>query len=277
MAWYGSEWRWRGEGSASDRGAGDRWRRSARRTGWDRGYGGEYRRPLIGERSIRAAGGTGYDYDYEGGEWGEPVNAPGFGTRGYYGTPGGSWTGRGRGFGFRPEGYRNTYDREFATEWPRGRPGAWRSGGVPAYDGEYEPESGLPGYGREYRRGWGSTAGVPGSEDFGEGLRRHYGRTPPDRWPAGASAWRSRRLDDEDIREAVRENLFQDSYIDPGRIDVNVDRGVVTLRGEVDDFLEARYAWDDAWESPGVRGVINHLTVRTDRASDEMDMPQSEG
>ncbi len=97
-----------------------------------------------------------------------------------------------------------------------------------------------------------------------------------DRWPARASA-RPDRLDDDDIREAVREHLFHDSFIAPERIDVEVDRGVVTLRGEVDDFLEARYAWDDAWESPGVRGVINHLTVRTDRASDEMDMPQSEG
>jgi len=38
----------------------------------------------------------------------------------------------------------------------------------------------------------------------------------------------------------------------------------VTLTGDVGDFMEARYAWDDAWESPGVRGVINNLTVRTD-------------
>jgi osmotically-inducible protein OsmY len=39
---------------------------------------------------------------------------------------------------------------------------------------------------------------------------------------------------------------------------------VVTLTGEVDDFLKARYAWDDAWEAEGVRGVVNNLTVRAD-------------
>jgi hypothetical protein len=43
-----------------------------------------------------------------------------------------------------------------------------------------------------------------------------------------------------------------------------VEEGVVTLTGEVADFMEARYAWDDAWESPGVRGVVNNITVRTD-------------
>ena len=44
---------------------------------------------------------------------------------------------------------------------------------------------------------------------------------------------------------------------------------MVTLKGEVDDYLEARYAWDDAWEAAGVRGVLNQLTVRTDEPHDE--------
>jgi osmotically-inducible protein OsmY len=51
--------------------------------------------------------------------------------------------------------------------------------------------------------------------------------------------------------------------------------GVVTLSGEVDDFLEARYAWDDAWEAEGVRGVINNLTVRTAEPHAQMGMPQT--
>ena len=52
---------------------------------------------------------------------------------------------------------------------------------------------------------------------------------------------------------------------------------MVTLTGEVDDFMQARYAWDDAWESAGVRGVVNNLTVRTDVPRDEMDLPQTAG
>jgi osmotically-inducible protein OsmY len=84
-------------------------------------------------------------------------------------------------------------------------------------------------------------------------------------------------MGDEEIREGVLENLFQDTWINPERIDIEVDRGVVTLAGEVRDFMEARYAWDDVWESAGVRGVINNLTVRADLPQDEMDLPQTSG
>lgn len=41
--------------------------------------------------------------------------------------------------------------------------------------------------------------------------------------------------------------------------------------------MEARYAWDHAWESPGVGGVINNLTVRTDVPAEDMDLPQTSG
>jgi hypothetical protein len=289
MAWYGDEWRepdefeaWRPGGPERGRTRGARGGRapgswSGRPSG---GYGGAYSgRAPAGWRSPRP-GGTGYDYGFQGGEWGRPVNAPSFGTRGSYGTP--------RRGGPAEHPYRARYrtepigyDREFGQGSERGR---WihRSRGAsagPDYTIDYDEElERLPGYDREYRRA--RTFG-PGqreaSDDFGGSLRRHYGRTPPDRWPARAAGSPRRRLDDRDIRDAVRENLFHDSFIAPERIQVAVDRGVVTLRGEVDGFLEARYAWDDAWESPGVRGVINHLTVRTDRAADEMDMPQSTG
>ena len=71
-------------------------------------------------------------------------------------------------------------------------------------------------------------------------------------------------MSDEEIRQEVRQRLYLDSWLDSERVEVSVNEGVVTLRGEVNDFLEARYAWDDAWESDGVRGVVNNLTVRTD-------------
>ena len=75
-------------------------------------------------------------------------------------------------------------------------------------------------------------------------------------------------MTDEEIRQEVRQRLYQDSWVDADRIEVEVNDGVVTLKGEVEDFMEARYAWDDAWESEGVRGVLNHLAVRTDVPQD---------
>lgn len=108
------------------------------------------------------------------------------------------------------------------------------------------------------------------------------GHTPSDRWPevghdVDQRPRRELELDDNEIREAVLENLFQDSWVDPQWIDVEVEDGVVTLSGEVSDFMEARYAWDDAWESAGVRGVVNHLTVRADQPQEGMDLPQTSG
>lgn len=86
-------------------------------------------------------------------------------------------------------------------------------------------------------------------------------------------------LDDSEIFQSVRQRLYQDRYLDAEEITVMVSDGVVTLEGEVSDFMEARYAWDDAWETPGVRGVLNHLVVRTDAASvsHNDEMPQSAG
>jgi hypothetical protein len=70
-------------------------------------------------------------------------------------------------------------------------------------------------------------------------------------------------IDESDaaIARSVRENLYRDRYVDADALEVRVEDGVVTLRGEVDDFLIARYAWDDAWETEGVRGVLNQITV----------------
>lgn len=91
--------------------------------------------------------------------------------------------------------------------------------------------------------------------------------------PRGGDAYAARGqgrdpLNDDEILQEVRQSLYADSWIDADELEVEVNDGVVTLRGEVDDYLEARYAWDDAWDAGGVRGVINQLTVRVDRPAD---------
>lgn len=165
------------------------------------------------------------------------------------------------------------YDEAFRHlehgRWPR-ESGRYRGGQGRGYDRQ---ETQGVGYGQDYRgraypwrTGYragseGDFAGrAPWSRDFDP---QHSRTFYYDRDFAGPRRGGPRRaMSDNDVRESVRENLFQDSYVDPIGIHVAVDDGVVTLTGTVDDYLEARYAWDDAWESPGVRGVINKLEVR---------------
>ncbi|MBW3570195.1 MAG: BON domain-containing protein [Gemmatimonadetes bacterium] len=146
------------------------------------------------------------------------------------------------------------------------------------YGGGYEAPAGR--YAEPPRRGgWGGYAGEmqeewQGGYARGPFLPEHaYHRHPElnrepgprgERWGYGLDDT-GRELDDEEILDAVRRKLYEDVWVDIDRVDVEVEDGVVTLRGEVDDFMEARYAWDDAWETEGVRGVINHLTVRVDQ------------
>ncbi|HEY8470703.1 MAG TPA: BON domain-containing protein [Longimicrobiales bacterium] len=165
---------------------------------------------------------------------------------------------------------------------------AWAS--FTGYGAEYEE----PDYRREYRRRTRHFRPVDYRTEYDErafagpeyveryGPPERYGHTPPDRWPGtGRDLDRlppaERRMSDDEIRENVLANLDEDNWIDPSQIDVTVEDGVVTLSGEVDDFMQARYAWDDAWESAGVRGVINNLTVRTDVPRREMELPQTAG
>jgi hypothetical protein len=84
-------------------------------------------------------------------------------------------------------------------------------------------------------------------------------------WEAHQHPYGDGEPDDDEVRAAVYRRMLADAWLDPERIDVRVEDGVVTLTGEVDDFMEARYAWDDAWEADGVRGVVNNLTVRADQ------------
>jgi hypothetical protein len=183
------------------------------------------------------------------------------------------------------------YDWRYGETWdvppPPGRGPARRGYDRGVYGGAYPGYGGRPGgdtrglyYGGPgaYRRGgyaprgggerWQGYGGDFATEPFvpEEAYRRH----PEYRRPAGR-AWSRwdfegdyEDLDDRQVARNVQRRLYEDVWLDVDRIRVEVDDGVVTLTGEVDDFLEARYAWDDAWESPGVRGVVNNLTVRTD-------------
>jgi BON domain len=142
---------------------------------------------------------------------------------------------------------------------------------------------GWGGYGEAYEEEWqGGYARGPFIPE--QAYRRHpeLDRAPDPR----GSRWgyelddAGMELSDEQILQSVRRRLYEDVWLDVDRIDVEVEDGVVTLRGEVDDFLEVRYAWDDAWETEGVRGVVTQLTVRADEPQGQVEahgdlVPQS--
>ncbi|MEX2583405.1 MAG: BON domain-containing protein [Gemmatimonadota bacterium] len=85
-----------------------------------------------------------------------------------------------------------------------------------------------------------------------------------DEWPE-PQPWRytayGRHVLDTELRNSVYRRLLEDTALDADRIQVDVSEGIVTLTGRVSDYLEARYAWDDAWETEGVEGVVSRIEV----------------
>jgi hypothetical protein len=223
------------------------------------------------ERDTGSRGGRrGEDRPFLGrGEYGEEYEAPY--ARDYDWGPGRGWSptwpasARGRrgarraaerpadgapfhGFGGSPQRSRGSYEAgqlrsgsnvrdEFEFEWGDGYVGGRGYGGT-----NYDLEHG-------YRVG-----GMPvhGPARYGYGPYHHR--------------LRRRRRSAEDIRDDVEETLFYDTWIDADRIEVEVEDGVVTLRGTLASYDEVRYATDDAWEVDGVRGVRSELRVEEPRA-----------
>ncbi len=67
---------------------------------------------------------------------------------------------------------------------------------------------------------------------------------------------------DEDIKRDVVDELYWDDSVDASEVQVQVDRGEVTLTGTVPDYVAYQSAEDDGWAMPGVRYVRNDLIVK---------------
>jgi len=72
---------------------------------------------------------------------------------------------------------------------------------------------------------------------------------------------------DSDLRNDVLSELRWDSRIGETQIGVQVDRGVVTLGGSVEDWATCTAAVDAAHRVAGVRDVANELQVRSTLSS----------
>jgi hypothetical protein len=224
--------------------------------GWSRGYGREF--GMQPGRRYGAEFGMGARWGGARGGWGGPGYASDYGApMGGYGT----WRMGGMGGGMMGRGYdRDVYGRQYP--------------GYGGYNAGQERGMGYDrGYGRGYDRNFAQGPFVPeiAYREHPEMNRPQQGIRRP--WAGrGYTAGRG-EVDDDEIRTTVEQSLQQDGWVDAGSIKVEVDDQVVTLTGEVGDYLEARYAWDDAWDTTGVRGVINNLTVRLDEAASKHEDP----
>jgi osmotically-inducible protein OsmY len=106
-------------------------------------------------------------------------------------------------------------------------------------------------------------------------------RAALDAWVAGVAQVDARRLEvldwmhtddirsdptpdapDDEVAAAVRDALLLDPRVDSGAVQVLVQDGVVTLRGQVDNLKARRAASDDARNTLGARTVRNRVQVR---------------
>lgn len=243
--------------------------------GWDRSYDWSFRRHPPRGYGFDPRRNAGWQADPEGSwSWGpggdgrwenaQGRRARGGYDRGVYGNPYPTYG------GYPGSGERGMYYGYRVGPGPfGGQNRGYRGGRMPGGHGQvFGRASGQtsPGRPREarYDRGFVQEPFLPESAHarYPELDQRH--NHLDERWPTDASSEFDIAADDDEIRQAVRQNLVDDGWVKADRIQVEVVDRVVTLKGDVDDYLEARYAWDDAWEAEGVRGVINQLTVRTD-------------
>jgi osmotically-inducible protein OsmY len=69
------------------------------------------------------------------------------------------------------------------------------------------------------------------------------------------------RRDDDEIRGAALQNLVWDVDVPSDFVDVKVNDGWVTLKGDVSYQFESDAAYDDVASLYGVLGVTNEITV----------------
>ena len=71
------------------------------------------------------------------------------------------------------------------------------------------------------------------------------------------------RREDDEIRGAALQNLIWDAELPSDSIDVKVQDGWVTLKGDVSFQFQSDAAYDDVSKLYGVAGVTNEITVMT--------------
>jgi osmotically-inducible protein OsmY len=69
------------------------------------------------------------------------------------------------------------------------------------------------------------------------------------------------RVTPDDLHKRIAEALKRQVEREVDRMDIQVDGSTVTLRGRVNSWYERDAATGTAWSAPGVRAVINDLSI----------------
>lgn len=69
-------------------------------------------------------------------------------------------------------------------------------------------------------------------------------------------------MTNEQIKKDVLDNLYWDSRVDSSNIEIEVENGEVTLKGEVPSYSGKRAAVNDTWSVAGVIQVNENLEVK---------------
>jgi osmotically-inducible protein OsmY len=77
--------------------------------------------------------------------------------------------------------------------------------------------------------------------------------------PGGGREPAEERLNDPALKAKVESEIFRDADAPKGQVSVNVESGIVFLRGEIEDGAEIERLREAAANVDGVRGVENLL------------------
>ena len=264
-----------------------------------RGYGQGFQQGSYGRQGYGQQGGYGYGATSSRGRrgygqssgYGEPQS---YGQSGYgqggYGQGGGQYGGGEWGYGqqgsygqqeFGPEsmsgGYQGGSERQPMSGGQSGTSGGF---GGPRYGqssygqtsrGTYGgtfagPQGGMsPGGMGLGERGWYGSESSGGRGTSGMTSRGGWGQsTRGNHWGKGPKGY---QRSDERLKEEVNERLTQDPDIDPSEIEVEVDNGVVTLKGAIDS-REMKWRIEAITEEvSGVKDVQNQVRVQRHQES----------
>ncbi len=103
--------------------------------------------------------------------------------------------------------------------------------------------------------------GAPSGSDYGQSWNTGRSGQPQRPTSYRGKGPKNYQRSDERIREDVCELLTRDDRVDATELEVNVNAGVVTLGGSIDDRLSKRRAEDLAESCAGVRDVRNEIRV----------------
>ncbi len=69
------------------------------------------------------------------------------------------------------------------------------------------------------------------------------------------------RVSEKDVSKSITRALHRNADFERSKIDIAVDRGTVTINGDVKAFYEKQVVEDAAWAAPGVTEVVDNLRV----------------